>query len=509
MDLVNNAGRRAAILPIICVALFLSVLNASALGVMLPDIAAGLSVDSGRLGWVMTGFLLVFGIAIPFYGRLADRYGAKPLFILGIILFALGSLVCALAPGFEILLLGRVIQAGGGAAVPGLGMTLASRAYGPESSGKALGILAATIGGASAIGPLLGGVLSGGLGWQSIFYINAAAVLLAPVALRILPSDEPRSTGGVDLWGGMALGMVVVGALLAPSAWVRAGWNSEPVLIGGFVFVVGLVVLIYRQTQASVPFIPRAFLRNGRYAALAGISFTVMAANLATLIGVPIMVAAIHGLTAIQVGLVMLPGAVCSAAFGVMAGRITDAKGGRLPMLAGAPVMLLAVLGLSTFAGASVWGVAACAGLLGAGFGLTNTPLAAMISSTMRGPLLSSALSINSMLFFLGGSFGATTLIAVAGIRSTPLGNSLNPLYAGTAPGFSDGFLILTIPVVAALVLALAIPLIADPAAVETGAEAAVSTAIDGESPSWTPDCSVPWAPQCAEYLEARSAGAV
>ena len=178
MNVSDSSGRRSAILPIICVALFLSVLNASALGVMLPDIAAELSVDSGQLGWVMTGFLLVFGIAIPFYGRLADRYGAKPLFILGLSLFALGSLVCALAPGFGILLLGRIIQASGGAAVPGLGMTLASRAYGPDSSGKALGILAATIGGASAIGPLLGGVLSGSLGWESIFFINAASVLL-------------------------------------------------------------------------------------------------------------------------------------------------------------------------------------------------------------------------------------------------------------------------------------------------------------------------------------------
>jgi DHA2 family metal-tetracycline-proton antiporter-like MFS transporter len=509
MVISNNARQRTVILPIICVALFLSVLNASALGVMLPDIAAGLSVDSGQLGWIMTGFLLVFGIAIPFYGRLADRHGAKPLFLLGLNLFAMGSLVCALAPSFEILLLGRVIQASGGAAVRGLGMTLASRAYGPESSGKVLGILAATIGGASAIGPLLGGILSGSLGWQSVFYINTGAVLLAPVAWRILPSDEPRTARSLDVWGGIALGLVVVGALLAPSAWARSGWNSWPVLIGGSAFVFGLVVLVYRQTHSNFPFIPTAFLQNRRYVALVGISFTVMAANLATLIGLPIMVAAVHDLTAIQVGLVMLPGAVSSAAFGVLAGQITDRKGGRQPMLVGAPVMLVAVLGLSTYAGASVWGVAVCAGLLGVGFGLTNTPLAAMISNTMRGPLLASALSINSMLFFLAGSFGATALIAVAGTRSTPLNNPFNPWYSGVAPGFSDGFLILALPVLAALVLALVVPLLSGPAVVGSSAEVDAPATVGDATPGWTPDCSVPWAPQCAEYLEVNRAEAV
>ena len=304
------------------------------------------------------------------------------------------------------------------------------------------------------------------------------------------------------------MGLVVVGALLAPSAWARSGWNSYPVLIGVSAFVIGLVALYYRQTQAGSPFIPRALLQNPRYVALVGISFTVMAANLATLIGVPIMAAATHGLTATQVGLVMLPGAVCSAAFGVLAGRVTDRWGGRRPMLLGAPLMLLAVLGLSTYAGASVWGVAACAGLLGAGFGLTNTPLAAMISSAMRGPLLASALSINSMLFFLGGSFGATTLIAAAGIRSTPLSNPLNPLYTGAAPGFSDGFLILALPVIAAFVLSLIIFRPVHPAVEMPAVNASQPEANGSETPGWTPDCSVPWMPQCAEYLDARRAEA-
>ena len=88
------------VLLTVCVALFFGVLNASAVGVVLPDIAADMSVDTGQLGWLMTGFLLVYGIAIPLYGRLADRCGARPIFLLGVAVFSTGSLLCAMAPTF-------------------------------------------------------------------------------------------------------------------------------------------------------------------------------------------------------------------------------------------------------------------------------------------------------------------------------------------------------------------------------------------------------------------------
>ena len=102
------------ILLVVCVALFFGVLNASAVAVVLPDIANDLSVDTGQLSWLMTGFLLIYGIAIPFYGRLADRYGARPLFLIGVGVFAAGSLLSALAPNYPLLLAARIVQAGGG-----------------------------------------------------------------------------------------------------------------------------------------------------------------------------------------------------------------------------------------------------------------------------------------------------------------------------------------------------------------------------------------------------------
>ena len=173
------------VLLIVCFALFFGVLNASAVAVALPDIADGLSVDTGQLSWLMTGFLLIYGIAIPFYGRLADRYGARSLFLLGVGVFSIGSLLSALAPSYSFLLAARIIQAVGGAAVPCLGMTLASRAFGPESRGTVLGVIAATIGAGSAAGPLFGGALSESLGWQFIFFVNTAAAIAIPIGFKV------------------------------------------------------------------------------------------------------------------------------------------------------------------------------------------------------------------------------------------------------------------------------------------------------------------------------------
>lgn len=113
-------------------------------------------------------------------------------------------MLAGLATDYSFLLVARIIQAVGGAAVPGLGMTLVSRAYGPESRGMVLGIIAATIGVGSAAGPLLGGLLSELFGWRSIFFVTAGAVLTIPYTIKALPKFEQRIVGSLDLLGGMS-----------------------------------------------------------------------------------------------------------------------------------------------------------------------------------------------------------------------------------------------------------------------------------------------------------------
>ena len=501
--LVRDAGTGGAarsVLLVVCAALFFGVLNASAVGVVLPQIADDLAIEAGWLSWLMTGFLLIYGIAIPFYGRLADIHGARRLFIFGVAVFAVGSILSAFASGFWFLVAARSVQAVGGAAVPGLGMTLASRAYGPQSRGTVLGVVAATIGGASAVGPLLGGGLSQSFGWQSVFITTSLAVITIPFALLVLPKGEEKSGGKLDLWGGGALGLLVCGVLLVPAELSRAGWSSPLAVTGTVMAIVGLAALLMRQLTARSPFIPRELTQNARYVSLVTMGFSVMAANLSILIALPILLTVFHRLSPLEVGLVMLPGAVFSSSFGVLAGKLTDRYGARLPTWSGAPLMLAAILALSTSADAPVWVIAAFNGMLGAGFGLMNTPIAATVSRIVRGPMLASALGINSMLFFLGGSFGTAVLMAVVNSRAGTDIASLNPLHSGASAGFSDGLLLLTLPVLAAGALSLALPQHQGPA----GTPAAAPKS--GVNLEWIADCSMPWMPECVEAAAANEA---
>jgi len=210
------------VLLIVSASMVFVVLNATGVNVALPAIGGDLGLDPGLLGWLLTIYLLVYGIAIPLFGSFADVYGARRFFVGGLAVFALGSLLCALATGAWLLLVARVVQAAGGAAVSGLGFALVSAAVRPERRGFAFGVVGTSLGAASLAGPILAGVLADLLGWQSVFAIAALAGLLVPLSWMMLPHDDGRGGALPDLWGGLCLGLAVGGVLYAAAEGAQA-----------------------------------------------------------------------------------------------------------------------------------------------------------------------------------------------------------------------------------------------------------------------------------------------
>ena len=498
-----------AVLLVVAIPTFFTVLNASAVVVLLPEIGADLNVGSTSLSWLMSGFLLIYGIAIPFFGRLADIYGARRFFMAGMLLFSLGSLLAALAPTYEFLLGARVVQALDGAAIPGLGMTLASRAFAPGNRGAAFGVLSATLGAGAAVGPLLGGAMSEAFGWQSLFAITALGALVTPLAYLILPKAEESSREPLDVPGGVLLALVVSGLLLAATGGGQSGWGSSLVLGAVTMSAVALLLGAFRQRSAPAPFLPRELLAQPRYLALLSTSFLAMAVNLGFLVALPLVLTTRHDLSIGQVGLILLPGALATGVLGLIAGRMVDRVEARLPVRIGISLMLLATLGLSTFVGSEIWQITIFVVALGAGFALLNTPIAAVISLVVRAQMLPSALSINTMILFLGGSFSAAFLTLILSERGGPGISALNPLHTGLASDFSDAFLILSPLMLVAMALSLALPAAPEP----TEEEAVAVVPRLAENQRWGPICTVPWMPQCEEATEgeeaARAAGII
>lgn len=449
---MSNAPNK--ILAVVCAAAFFGVLNASAVTVVLPAMGEAFDASAGGLGWVMSLFLLTYGVAIPLYGRLSDRYGVRTLYLFGLALFGGGSFLCALAPNLASMLAARVVQALGGAAFPGLGMTLASRAFPPQRRGVALGAIAATMGVGAAVGPLAGGVLTDVLSWRLLFGISGMAVLIIPLGRAIFPREAVSPAQSLGLPGGAMLAVGTSGALFALAEGSQAGW-SQPHAVGALLLTVAAFVgLGVHQSRVDDPFLPRELLRNSRYRKIVVMGFMTTGSYLAAAIGFPLLLTRFNGLSASEVGLVLVPGAVMTAVVGVVAGKLVDRYGARLPTFVGATLMVVVMLGLSMAAGRSPLAIGALAGVLGGAYSLLNTPLAATITNLVRPKVLAAALSLNIMVFFVGGSFGTTLFVGIAERHDAAPG-AWNPFYAGAAGVFSDAFLVLALPMMLTALLAL------------------------------------------------------
>ncbi|MEM7325299.1 MAG: MFS transporter [Actinomycetota bacterium] len=453
----TGAEGHTGVLVIVCTALFFGVVNGSAVAVVLPEIGADLDIAEGNLSWVLSGFLLTYGVAIPFYGRLAGRFGARRLFLVGVMLFAVGSALSALATGLVTLLAARTVQAVGGAAVPGLGMTLASRAFPEQRRGFVLGVISATMGVAAAAGPLGAGVVTEIADWRYLFAISALSVVTVPFGVRHLDRHEALTDEPLDLRGGVLFGVGVAALLYVVTRGSQAGWTDGLALAGAMVSVVALSILVRHQAHEATPFIPRTLVANRRYLLLTLLGFMVTFANLAAQIGYPFLFNSVHGMSSLDIGVALIPAALTTAVLGVIAGRLVDRVGPASPLRVGAVLMIVGTIAKSTWVGGSVWTIAVLAMVFGAGFALVNTPLATAVSLLVHPRDLAAALSLNTMMFFIGGSFGSSLFTSIV-ISATPEADAVNPIHTGAGAGFSNAFLALVLPIAIGLGVSAALP---------------------------------------------------
>ncbi|HKH76716.1 MAG TPA: MFS transporter, partial [Rubrobacteraceae bacterium] len=436
---------RRLLIGVLISAVFVSVLNSSMVNVVVPVIGRDYGVTEAQVGWVITGFLLTFAIGIPLYGRAADVFSIRRAFTVGLLAFAAGSLICASAPSLGMLVLGRIVQGAGGAAIPALSSVSVAKILPPGERGMALGLIVSSVGIGAAIGPIVGGAVGTLVGWHYLFIgtLILTAVLI-PAALYVLPDDSPEEVRGFDLPGGILLGLAAGLFLFGITRGQVSGFGSA----GSWGSFAGSALAAagfgWRIRSAAEPFVSPTLFENRAYVAAVVVGYFCMLANVSALVFVPLLVSEVNGLSPGQAGLVLTPGAVALALISPLAGRWSDRIGGRPLIFAGLATMLLSILSISTF-GAGATPVIASLGMLGVGtgFALANSPNINAAASALGPEEVGAGLGIFNGAFFLGGGTGPAVIGAFLAARKEADAGALNPLYALDAAAYSDAFLAL------------------------------------------------------------------
>src|SRR5580658_1528639 len=259
-----TSRRRMLILAICCMSLLIVGLDVTIVNVALPSIGSELHASVSGLQWTIDAYTLVLASLLMLSGSTADRLGRRRTFVVGLLTFVAGSLLCSLAPNLTTLVIFRMVQAAGGSMLNPVAMSIITNTFiVPRERAQAIGVWAAVVGVSMALGPVVGGLLVTSVGWRSIFWINIPVAVTAVVlALRYIPESKAAVARKVDVPGQvlviMLLASLTYGIIEAPDR----GWSS-PVIVGAFaVAAISLMALLVWEQRASEPLIDLRFFRS-------------------------------------------------------------------------------------------------------------------------------------------------------------------------------------------------------------------------------------------------------
>lgn len=457
---------------------FVAVLNATLLTPALPTIMADMGIASTTVQWLTSGYALTEAVIIPLAAYLMGRFSTRKLFIGGMTLFAAGSLVSAVAPVFPLLLLGRVMQACATGFVMPMVFSVILLVIPRERRGSAMGIIGLVIGFAPTIGPSLSGVLVDTVGWRAIFVIVAfvAAIIVACAAKMLKPYGEFRRSR-FDL---LSVVLSTCGLICLPYGLSSVSSSTNLGLTVGLI-VAGIALVglyAYRQLNLAEPMLRVDILKTANYRTVVIVIALFQAALIGMETVMPLYIQGVLGQSATVSGLTLLPGALIGAFTGMLAGRLFDKFGVRVPVLIGAVVILCGVLGFTQFrADSPIVLVSVMYAVLAIGIQFTMTPVNTWGVNSLSNEAIQHAQSTSNTINQVAASFGTALLVSVAATVSGAASNlaGVERTFAGYHASFC------TTALLAACAIALILVFVRDKkkAVVPSGAAAAAGMQAD------------------------------
>lgn len=411
-----TTGRRRASLAAICTAAGLVWLAFADLGVAIPTMAGELHADLSALQWANNAFSLVTGALVIAAGKFGDIFGRRRMLSLGIVLFAAFSIVAALAPDVGVLIAGRGLMGIGAALILPATLALIPAEFSGPAELTAFGVWQAVAWGGQAIGPAVGGLLTSGLGWQWLFWINVPLGIATYLLLRASTpeSRDTEASRSIDWLGLATIGLAIFALLFALTDGPSVGWG-DPLVVGLLIAFVVLVLAWYAiERNARDPLVNlRLFTMRAYDGALtANLAMNLAFGGLSYLL--VLWLQNVRGYGAVEAGLLMLPSTLGIFVFIPLGSRLESRRGGRMPVLTGLLVLAagLAVLGFLS-ADSTLWLLAAGLLVIGVGLGTLSTPISDTAVGEVPIDLAGSAAGVFKMSSMVGGALGVAVLSAL------------------------------------------------------------------------------------------------
>ncbi len=436
-------GRRArrvpgwAVLAIASLAQFMVILDVSIVNVALPSMRTDLGLSTSGLQWVVNAYALAFAGLLLLGGRAADLFGHTRVFVLGVALFSLASLVGGFAQSEAWLVAARAAQGVGGAVLAPATLSLLTTTYTePAARGRALGVWGAVAGAGGAMGGLVGGVLTDLLDWRWVLFVNVPiGVVLVAAAAYALPPSRGRAAAalrGLDVPGSLTVTLGLTAVVYAVVGTEARGWGSAATLlplVGGAVLLALFVVV---EARSSRPLVPLGIFRLRGLSVANGVALLVGTGMFSFWFFVSLHLQRVQGLDALGAGLAFLPASVALITAATGSSRLVRRFGVRPVLVAGPLVTALGLAWLSRLGtdGSLLAQVLLPSSLVALGIGLTVVPLTIAATAGVPGPLAGLASGLINTSRQVGGALGLAVLSTVAAHRTADL---LGPAGAGAA----------------------------------------------------------------------------
>ena len=399
----------------VSVAIFMLLLDITVVNVALPDIQRSLHSSFADLQWVVNAYSLTLAAFLLTAGALADRFGRRLVFVTGLVVFTLSSAACGLAGSPLALNLARAVQGAGGAMMFATSLALIAGAFHGKERGLAFGVYGSVIGGAVAVGPIIGGVITSGIGWEWIFFVNVP-IGIAAVALTLTQVSESRDPDarGVDWLGLVTFSGSLFLLVFALIEGNEKGWGSTRIvsfLVASVVLIVLFVIVERRQQR---PMLDLTLFQKPAFAGASIVAFAISASMFSMFLYLTLYIQDVLGYGPLQAGLRFLPITLLSFFVAPIAGRLSVRVPIRLLLGCGLILVGVGLLTMTAVNASSDWTVLVPGFVLaGAGIGLINPPLASTAVGVVHHSRSGMASGINNTFRQVGIATGIAGLGAI------------------------------------------------------------------------------------------------